>query len=738
MTTPSSSTNDKGYVCVKLLTRLGQATGHQFDIERIHQLLEGVYGRAHGDPLAQLALAVEELTLKTTTAFEPMAQAVWHADSDNLVVFWSELEQKYYIVSGVSAFKVRIATYEKDSHGSETISRAKLGRLIGLKSVNEPLEYAIIESQTPTEGASAATARRVGEQFLRHTPSAHGHDDHDYKSHIPPLKRFLRILKPERKDIITLLIFSLFSGVLYLSLPLAVDTIVTNLAFGAQSDPYIQALIIVAKILAICLILQAFVLAFQYYVAEVIQRRIFVRTASELAFRLPRVRAQSLDGIHGPELVNRFLDVVTVQKNTTYFLLEGVNLVAASLIGMILLAFYHPLLLLLVTTLVVLIILVTWVLGKGAVDSAIEESIPKYDLVAWFQEIAAYPFMFKGSGGYDMAYHRTNLLATKFVNARKRHFGKVFRQISGLLVLSIIASVAVLILGTWLVLSQQITLGQLVASELIMSSIVYSLLKLGKKLEAWYDTMASTDKLGHIFDLETESTAGECPVIDYNQGIAIKARDLAFGYKGSKLLFQDQSFEIAPGEKVAIYGPQGSGVSSILNLFFAVRQPNQGSISFDGLDGRNWDLETLRESVQLLRRDEFIEGTIVDNLRLGRTEISMDEIREALERVGILDRILSLPQGLNLQIQVGGSPLSYTQRISLLFARALVQKPRLLLIDELFDGLDTPIYDHLTKLIFEADLNCTVIVATRTKDLFSRCDRTLSLSSSPATNPEPS
>ncbi|MDA7896159.1 ATP-binding cassette domain-containing protein [bacterium] len=728
MSDPSSTKNDKGYVCVDLLTRLGQVTGHQFDIERIDQLLEVVYGRAHGDPFAQLALAVEELTLKAATAFEPLAQAVWHANADNPIVFWSEPEQRYFIVTGVTAFKVRIATFEEDAYGSETISRAKLGRLLGLKSVNEPLEYAIIESQTPTEGASAATEKREGEQFLRHSASTHGHDEHGHHSHLPPLKRFLRILKPERKDIITLLIFSVFSGVLYLSLPLAVDTIVTNLAFGAQSDPYIQALIVVAKILAACLILQALVLAFQYYVAEVIQRRIFVRTASELAFRLPRVRAESLDGIHGPELVNRFLDVVTVQKNTTYFLLEGVNLVAASLIGMILLAFYHPLLLLLVTILVVLIILVTWILGRGAVDTAIEESIPKYDLVAWFQEIAAYPFMFKGSGGYDMAYHRTNLLATKFVNARKKHFGKVFRQISGLLILSIIASVAVLILGTWLVLSQQITLGQLVASELIMSSIVYSLLKLGKKLEAWYDTMASTDKLGHIFDLETESTVGECPVIDYTRGISIKARDLAFGYKRGKLLFQELNFEIAPGEKVAIYGPQGSGVSSILNLFFAVRQPNDGSISFDGLDGRSWDLETLRESVQLLRRDEFIEGSIVENLRLGRTEISMDEIRDALEKVGILDRVLSRPEGFDLQIQVGGSPLSYTQRISLLFARALVQRPRLLLIDELFDGLDTPIYEHLTKVIFESDLNCTIVVATRTKDLLSKCDRTLSLS----------
>ena len=730
--TPSHDKKDPGYVNVDLLTRLGQATGHQFDIERINQLLQVVYGRAQGDPLAQLALAVKELCLKATTAFEPVSRAVWNADTDNPIIFWSEPSEKYFIVTGATAFKVRIANYDDDEKASTTISRAKLAQHLGLKSVNEPVEYAIIQSETPTETASIDTEKREGQQFLRHSTSARrrGHDDHGHHGHghLPPLKRFLRILKPERKDIFTLLIFSVFSGALYLALPLAVDTIVTNLAFGAQSAPYIQALIVVAQILGVCLILQALVLAFQYYVAEVIQRRIFVRTASELAFRLPRVCAHSLDGIHGPELVNRFLDVVTVQKNTTYFLLEGVNLVAASLIGMLLLAFYHPLLLLFVAVLVVLIVAVTWILGRGTIDSAIQESIPKYDLIAWFQEIAAYPFMFKGSGGYDLAYHRTNLLATKFVTARKKHFGKVFRQISGLLILSIVASVAILILGTWLVISQQITLGQLVASELIMSNIVYSLLKLGKKLEAWYDTMASTDKLGHIFDLETEDATGECPVVDYSKGIFIKARELGFGYPGGKPLFTNQSFTIEPGEKIAIYGPQGSGVSSMLNLFFAVRHASSGSLSFDGLDARNWDLETLRESIQLLRRDELIEGSLIENLRLGRTEISLDEIRDALDKVGILDEVLRKKDGLNLHLQVGGAPLSYTQRISILFARALVQKPRLLLVDELFDGLDTPAFDHLSDLILKSDLNCTTIIATRTKELLARCDRVLTLS----------
>lgn len=547
--------------------------------------------------------------------------------------------------------------------------------------------------------------------------------------HLPPFRRFLGMLKPERRDIFTLVIFAMFSGVLYLALPLAVDRIVTNLAFGSQGKPYVQALLVLAKILAVCLSLQALVIAFQYYIAEVIQRRIFVRTASDLAYRLPRVCAKAYDHVHGPELVNRFLDVVTVQKNTAFFLLEGINVVAASLIGMVLLALYHPLLLAFVGLLIVLIVGVTWLLGRGAVKTAILESRTKYDLMGWFEEIAAFPSLFKGSGGYEMAYHHTNRLATSFVEARSRHFGNVFRQVSGLLILSIFASISLLILGTWLVLSQQITLGQLVASELIMSGIVIALIKLGKKLEAWYDTLAAVDKLGHIFDLETESTEGETPSQKPTSlGMLVEVEELSFGYQPGAPLFENRSFRIKPGENIAIYGPQGSGVSSLLGLLFAIREPTGGHISFDGMDSRSWQLESLRESVQLLRRDEFIDGTVVENLRLGHPEITMDEIREALEQAGLRKELLRHPDGLNQRLRQGGSPLSTSQRICLLFARALVQRPRLLLIDELFDGLDPATFQTISQLVFSPQREWSVVIATRIEEVMTLCDRTIDLS----------
>ena len=499
----------------------------------------------------------------------------------------------------------------------------------------------------------------------------------------------------------------------------------SNLAFGGQSQPYLQALVILSIALFACLALQAVITAFQYYISDIIQRRVFVRTASDLAYRLPRVKAESLDGVYAPELVNRFLDIVIVQKSTALLLLDGVNLVFSTVIGMVLLSLYHPLLLMFVAGLLVLIVLAIWLLGRGAVESSIRESMMKYNLVNWFEEIAHFPFLFKGPGGYALAYERANELATGYVHARERHFRILMRQISGLLTLQVFAAAILLAVGGYLVISQQITLGQLVASELIMASIVGALAKMGKKLEAWYDALAAMNKLGHIFDLDIEREDGERRV-DNQSGAHIQAEGLAFSY-GRAPLFSGLNFNILPGSRAAIVGPHGSGGSTLLNILFGLRQPTSGFVRIDGLDLRNCYLESLRESVMLLRRDEIVGGTIIENLRLGSSDIGMEEIQTALSKVGLLEELLHQSEGLNLQLKVEGAPLSGNQRTRLLLARALVQRPKLLLIDELFDGLDTDSLNQLSAAILGKSQDWTVVLTTRDHDVTQKCDQIIKL-----------
>jgi len=642
----------------------------------------------------------------------PLSEAIWQAHQNTPIVIWNAKESRWLVITYAGWFTLRIADGDHPTH-RVTISRSQLAERLGLGGVHDVVEAGIVQPERTAHGMSS-------------------HDDHGAHdgehAHASPVRRFLGLLRAEKQDVWTLLIFSVFAGILYLAVPLAVDAVVSNLAFGGQQAPYLQAIVVLSIALFACLALQAVVNGFQYYISDIIQRRIFVRTASDLAYRLPRVKAEALDDVHAPELVNRFLDVVTVQKSTALLLLDGVNLVFGTLIGMLLLALYHPILLLFSAVLLALIVAVLWICGRGAVDTSIKESRMKYDLVNWFEEIAHFPLLFKGPGGHTMAYERANQFASEYVTARAAHFRILMRQVAGLLTLQVFAAAGLLGVGGWLVIGQQITLGQLVASELILSTIVTSLAKLGKKLEAWYDAMAAMDKLGHIVDLPIEREDGEQPE-RREGGAEVIAKGLTFGYLDGAPLFAERSFHIRPGTRACITGPHGAGASSLLDIIFGLRQPTGGFVTIDGLDLRTWYLEALRQHVQLIHRDEIVDATIAENLRLGRSDIGMDEIRDALARVGLLDFLLHRPEGLNLRLKFGGAPLSGNQRTRLLLARALVQRPRLLLIDELFDGLDPESFLQLAPAIFDKSLPWTVIVTTRDHDVTNLCDQIIEIAS---------
>jgi ABC-type bacteriocin/lantibiotic exporter with double-glycine peptidase domain len=447
---------------------------------------------------------------------------------------------------------------------------------------------------------------------------------------------------------------------------------------------------------------------------------------ADLSYRIPRINLRSIDGIHAPELVNRFLDVVTMQKNTSLLLLTGINLVLSTVIGMVVLGFYHPFLLAFSLVLLTFLSFIIFVLGRGAVASSIAESLCKYGVVGWLEEIARCPRLFKGPGGYQLATNRADDLARSYLEARRRHFKVLMGQITGLLVLEVIASATLLSVGGWLVINQQLTLGQLVASEIIVSAIVASISKLGKQFEAWYDTLAAVDKLGHLVDLEIEREDGDSP-LRLTNGARIQVSDVAFEYSPGKPIFSNVNFCLEPGECVALFGSQGSGSSTMLDLLHGLRMPTEGHIIIDQLDLRGWYLESLRSQVTLIRSSDLVNGTIAENVRLGHPDVSIYDVNAALNTVGLLQDVLDLPEGINTTLLAGGLPLSSRQRIRLLIARAIVSRPRLLLLDEILDGLDKTALAELSNILLDPARNCTVLISTREDAVIRRCTRLIDL-----------
>jgi ABC-type bacteriocin/lantibiotic exporter with double-glycine peptidase domain len=545
---------------------------------------------------------------------------------------------------------------------------------------------------------------------------------HDPRLAHRPVRRFWQILRPEWNDIWIILVFAFFVGLLSLSTPIAVESLVNTVAFGRLIQPVVVLALLLFGFLSFAAVLQAV----QTFVAEVIQRRLFARVAADLAHRLPRVDLSKLDGEYGPELVNRFLDITTLQKVSAQLLLEGVSLVLAALVGMTVLSFYHPWLLGFSVLLLCIVIGGLFFLGRGAIRTGIDESKLKYYTTAWFEDLIRCRSAFKPAGGAEFAVDRANLLTSKYLKYRRAHFGILYRQIVFVLGLQAVAGTILLGGGGWLVIQGQLSLGQLVAAELIVSTILGSLAKVGKHLEGFYDVVAAVDKLGHLFDLPLERCDGLLAIEATDGGLPIALSNVRVaGARG--LLSEGLSLRIDAGDRVAVVGPSKSGKSALCEILYGGDQPAGGRVSISGVDPGDIRPDVLRAHVTLIGDIEIFEGTIAENVHLRRRQVGTTECRAALEAVGLLDDCLALQAGLDTQLSPTGFPLSSGQSRLLMLARAIAASPQLILLDGAVDGLADRQLERAMTALVGPHRKWTLIVATGRRDVAVWLDRVVEL-----------
>ncbi|MFM8443933.1 MAG: peptidase domain-containing ABC transporter [Methylococcus sp.] len=542
----------------------------------------------------------------------------------------------------------------------------------------------------------------------------HQHTPETARAHLRELMRL------ERQDLWAVVAFSVGAGLMALATPVAVQSLVNTIAFGMLLQP----LVVLVLVLLGCLTLNNVLIGFQIYVVEMMQRRIFVRLLGDISGRLRKVSLEALDGGNAPELMNRFFDVMTVQKSGANLLLDGLAYGLQTLIGMLLLAFYHPILLAFDLLLVGSILFIFFILGKRGVDTAIQESRAKYAVAAWLEDLARNPTLAKWASGREFVAEVTDRHSRHYLEACGRHFNIVMRQQIGILALHTLANTTLLGLGGWMVIERQLTLGQLIAAELIVSAMLAGLSRLGKSLTSYYELMAGMDKLGHLLDLPVETSRGEVHMAP-DEPAALTIRHVSYRYeheRGPEKSINECSLNLAGTHRVALVGSSGSGRGTLLELIMGLRHPVAGAILIDGHDIRDLDMDELRHSMALVKGHEIIEDTILENIRMGRPHIGIETIRHALAGMELNDTIMALPEGLNTRLNHLGMPLSPEQVRRLMLARAVAGQPRLLLIHEALDFLDNDISERIIDWVLRPDAAWTVIVATQQPEVIRRCD----------------
>ncbi|MCA0314403.1 MAG: ATP-binding cassette domain-containing protein [Candidatus Melainabacteria bacterium] len=547
----------------------------------------------------------------------------------------------------------------------------------------------------------------------------------DQHIHLSPADRFWRMLVSDRSDLIVLMTYTVITGLLSLAVPLAAQALVNTIAAGI----FLQPLIVLSILVFVGLLFGALLRMLKFCLVERLQQRIFAFFSLDISERIPEIKASALVGEYMPELVNRFFDVITVQKSWAKLLLEVPSAILQVFVGLVLMAFYSPLLLAFDVIIILFIVFSTAVLGYGGLRTSIRESLLKYKVAEWLEDMGRCQTGFKISGVLRFLTEHTDGLVVNYLNARRAHFSVLYRQAVSTYVFQALASTGVLAIGGWLVINRQLTLGQLVAAELIVLTVLSALEKIIRSCDVFYDLLTGLDKVGHITDLPVERRGG-IDMPEQEGGMSVACYDVRFSYGGERSeVLSGLNLGIASGEKASLVGASGAGKTTLAWLLCGIYEPSHGTVELGGFDLRDVSLPSFRRRVGLVGdANEVFEGTIEDNITLGRPYVSHQDVRWALDIAQFSKDLVNMPSGLSTMLVSGGRNLSRGQVQRLLIARALAGRPDLLILDEAFTGIDEATKLKIVEAIFAPENSWTIFDISHDAEVVMRSSRVYVLS----------
>lgn len=537
-----------------------------------------------------------------------------------------------------------------------------------------------------------------------------------------PHQRLLQMIFEDRVDLILIVIYTFFSGLFALALPLATQIVVNTIAAGV----FMQPLTVIATTVCACLTFVALLRLLTLWLVERIRQRTFARVALRLAYRVPRVKHALLSNEHLPELVNRFFDTITVQSAWFNLLLDAPAAALQVMVGMTLLAFYSPWLLLFDGIVLLFFFLQVFLFGFGGFRTRSAETTQRFRIAEWLEELARCEAGIKTNGIPAYLLKHADKLLVDYVKLRRLHFNVLFRQQAGLFFFQALASSGVLGIGGYLVISRQLTMGQLVSSLLIVNMILPGVERVTRNLQNVYELLSALGKIGYVEDLPLERKGGE-GLPRQSGGAAVDIRGLRFAYSERQPVLQGMDLSLSAGERISLFGHNGSGKTTLAKILCGLVEPSEGLVQINGIDIRDLELASLRQSVALMSdANEIFPGTILENVGLGRPEISHADIMWALELVHF-DELSHLDAGLHTELGTAGKNLSRGMIQKLLLARALVKRPQLLIFDEAFTAIEERSKIQILDRLYANEHKWTIIDISHDADSIMRSDRIILL-----------
>ena len=539
-----------------------------------------------------------------------------------------------------------------------------------------------------------------------------------------PLHRFYSLLKLDRRDISQIFFYAIFSGLVSLSLPLGIQAIINLIQAGRVSISWIVLVLIVVIGVALVGILSLM----QLRITENLQQKIFVRSSFEFGYRLPKLKFEELYNQYPPELANRFFDTLTIQKGTSKLLIDFSTALLQIVFGILLLSLYHPFFIFFGVLLAFLLYSIFRFSFAAGLSSSLKESKYKYKVVSWLQEIARNNNSFRKQENFNFALDKNNHLVEEYIYYREKHFKVIKRQFSQLIGFKVIITASLLLIGGYLVLNQQMNIGQFVAAEIIILLVINSVEKIIIGLESLYDVLTSVEKIGQIVDLKMEEPREKNSDYCFTN-LSIETENLKFKYpETTDEVLNDINLKIEPSEKIYLDGVNGSGKSTLIRILAGFIQPTSGSFFINDDTYRKIDIAQYRSQISTITQGETpFEGTVLENITMNNPSISKEDIKWAIESVQLGSFIKTLADGLETKIFPDGRQLSSSNAQKILLARSIVNKPKILFYEDPLDKMDEKASQEIIDFLTAPSNQWTVIVSSKNKYWEQKCDRKITL-----------
>lgn len=513
------------------------------------------------------------------------------------------------------------------------------------------------------------------------------------------MKKLLNYLKPYRLSMIIVLIFAIGSTAFSIAGPKILGKAVTKIFEGlvskvtGTSDTGIDFDYIanIAILLVGLYVISSILLFIQGYIMSGIAQKVSFKLRKDLSEKINRMPLKYFDNkTHGEVLSRVTNDVDTVSQTLNQSLSQTVTSVI-TLIGVLIMMFRISWIMTIAAILIIPI-------SMGIIGFIIKKSQKHFKnqqeylghVNGHIEETYSGHIIMKAFNGEEKAIKEFDKLNNKlFESAWKSQF------LSGMMMpmmafIGNLGYVIVSILGGVLAIKKTIEVGDIISFVQYIRTFNQPIAQIAQVANILQSTAAAAERVFEFLEENEESPETEKAVNTENIKGEVEFKDVHFGYNEDKIIINDFSSKIKPGQKVAIVGPTGAGKTTIVKLLMRFYELNSGSILIDGNDIKEFKRDDLRNMFGMVLQDTWLfNGSIMENIRYGKMSATDDQVKEAAKAAHVHHFVKTLPDGYNMVLNEEASNVSQGQKQLLTIARAILADPKILILDEATSSVDT-------------------------------------------------